>query len=133
MNLVIDASALIAYLEDEPGAEVVDTALTGSDVCFAHAINLCEVYYGARREHGEQIAQDAIVMLRRAGLSIREEMDEEFWQAAGRIKADYKRVSLADCMCAALANRIGGEVVTADRHEFEALAAAGACRVRFIR
>lgn len=134
MNLVIDASALIAYLEDEPGAEMVDTMLGGSsDVCFAHSINLCEVYYGARREHGEQIAQEAIAMLRKTGLSIREEMDEDFWQAAGRIKADYRRVSLADCMCTALANRIGGEVVTADRHEFEALAAAGSCKVRFIR
>ena len=42
-------------------------------------------------------------------------------------------VSLADCLCAALANRVGGEVVTKDRHEFENLATASVCRVRFFR
>lgn len=134
MNVVIDASALIAYLQGEPCGELVDGALSGdSDVCFAHAINLCEVYYGTRRDHGEQIAQQALSILRKAGLATREEMDEGLWQAAGRIKADCRRISLAGCICAALANRIGGEVMTSDRHEFEALAAAGVCKVRFIR
>ncbi len=119
MNLVMDACALIAYLHAEPGAEIVKESLSGSfDVCLAHAINLCEVYYGIRREFGEQAAQQAVAKLRKAGLSIREDMDGQLWQAAGRIKADYRRVSLADCLCAAFANRIGGEVVTADRREF---------------
>ena len=133
MNLVLDANALIAYLEDEPGAALVEGILNGpTDVSFVHSINLCEVYYGARREHGEQAAQAAIAELRKAGLSIREDMDEDFWQEAGRLKADYRKISLADCFCAALANRIGGEVVTADR-EYEPLKDSGACKVRFIR
>ncbi|MHB1457232.1 MAG: PIN domain-containing protein [Armatimonadota bacterium] len=134
MNLVMDASALIAYLQGEPGGQVVNEILiNGADVCVAHAINLCEVYYGTRRDHGEQIAQQALSILRRAGLATEEVIDENLWQSAGRIKADYKRVSLADCLCAALANRIRAEVVTSDRHEFEALANAGVCKVRFIR
>jgi len=134
MNLIIDACALIAYLKDEPGAEIVDLSLQSSFfVCFAHAINLCEMYYGIRRDYGEQTAQQAVARFRNAGLIIREDLDENLWLVAGRIKADYRRVSLADCLCAALANRIGGEVVTADRHEFETLATSGVCRVRFIR
>lgn len=133
MNLVLDASALIAYLEDEPGAELVEGLLSSlTDVSFVHSINLCEVYYGARREHGEQAAQAAIAELRKTGLSMREDMDEDLWKDAGRFKADYRRISLADCVCAALARRLGGEVVTADR-DYEPLKDAGVCQVRFIR
>ena len=133
MNLVFDANALIAYLEDEPGAELVEGLLTNpANVGFVHSINLCEVYYGARREYGEQPARAAIAELRKAGLSVREDMDEELWLEAGRLKSDHRKISLADCFCAALANRIGGEVVTADR-EYDPLNNAGACKVRFIR
>ena len=134
MSLVFDSSALIAYLEDEPGAELVDELLDGNlGACFVHAINMCEVYYGTRREYGEQPAQEAINMLQNAGLSVREDMDNNIWQGAGQIKADYRRISLADCLCVALANRDGSEVITADRHEFEPLAQVGLCKVRFIR
>ena len=106
--------------------------LSPADVSLVHSINLCEVYYGARKEHGEQAAQAAIAELKKAGLSMREDMDEDFWQEAGRLKADYRRISLADCFCAALANKIGGEVVTADR-EYELLEDAGESRIHFIR
>ena len=51
---------------------------------------------------------------------------------AKRIKADYKRISLADCFCAALAKRVEGSVVTADQ-EFKPLADAAGCSVEFIR
>lgn len=133
MNLIFDACALIAYLEDEPGAELVEGLLNSpADVSFVHAVNLCEAYYGARREYGEAAAQAAVAEIRKAGLSMREDMDEELWQEAGRFKADYRKISLADCLCAALANRIGGEVITADR-EYKPLKDAGVCRVRFIR
>jgi len=134
MNLVYDSNVLIAYLEDEPGAEEVDSLLADrSNVGFVHSINLCEVFYHVRRKHGEQAAQEAYAGVQRLRLNIREDMDEDFWQAAARIKADHHRVSLADCQCIALANRIGAEMVTSDRHEIESLAEAGVCKVRFIR
>ncbi|MDQ6832541.1 MAG: hypothetical protein M3008_04010 [Chloroflexota bacterium] len=45
MMIVLDASAMIAFLRDERGGAVVETFLTdGIDTCVAHAINLCEVY-----------------------------------------------------------------------------------------
>lgn len=132
MNLVLDANALIAYLEDEVGGSLVGSLLTDAEnTCFVHSVNLCEVYYGARRGHGEEAAQQALLVLHDAGLLVREDMDDDFWQAAGRIKADYKRISLADCFCAALADRVGGEVVTADK-EFVPLADAGH-KINFIR
>jgi len=134
MNLVYDSNALIAYLEDEPGAAEVEVLLADrSNVGFIHAINLCEIFYHVRRRHGEQAAQDAYSSIQKLRLGIREDMDADFWQATARIKAEYGRVSLADCQCITLANRVGAEMVTSDRHEIEALVEAGVCKVRFIR
>ncbi len=134
MNLVFDSSALIAYLHDEDGADVTEALLLErSNACFVHAVNLCEVYYAAWRRGGEATAQATLAILRQAGLVRRQDMDEDLWQCAGQIKAEYRRVSLADCFCVTLANRLGAEVVTSDKHELEALANSGACKVRFIR
>lgn len=134
MNFVLDANALIAYLEDEPGAELVDDLLNNSEnTCYVHAINLCEVYYGTRRVYGDQPAESALVALEATGLIVREDIDEDFWKEAGRIKADYHKVSLADCLCITLANRLGAEVVTSDHHAFDPLVKQNICKARFIR
>jgi PIN domain nuclease of toxin-antitoxin system len=131
--IVLDASAMIAFLRDEPGALVVETLLTnGADSCIAHAINLCEVYYDFFRSSDEATAKSAIADLEDLGLIVREDMDRTFWQEVGRYKATNK-VSLADCVAIALANRAGDEVATSDHHEFDAIAAGGISRVRFIR
>jgi hypothetical protein len=43
MNFVFDACALIAYLRNEPGAEVVeDLLIRYPNRCLIHAANLCE-------------------------------------------------------------------------------------------
>ena len=77
MNLIFDANALIAYLEDEVGGMRVEALLYDPDnTCFVHSLNLCEVYYGARRGHGEMAAQESLRVLREAGLAIRDDMDE---------------------------------------------------------
>lgn len=43
MPSVLDACAIIAYLRDEDGADVVESALI-NDECIVHALNMCEVY-----------------------------------------------------------------------------------------
>jgi hypothetical protein len=60
-------------------------------------------------------------------------MDLAFWQRAGRLKADVKRVSVADCFGLALSAVPEAEFVTADRHELEPLAYVPSYRIRFIR
>lgn len=133
MNLVYDACALIAYLEDEPGAGEVEELLANeANTGFVHAANLCEVFYHLRRSQGEDAALIGYAGILRLGVSVREDMDEPLWQHAARLKADYRRVSLADCICIALANRVDGEIVTCDRREIEPLVAAGACKALFI-
>lgn len=134
MILVLDSCALIALLRREPGGELVDSLLCDKDnICIVHALNLCEVYYDLARHAGEDRAREIINRLVMAGVFVREDMDTDFWQSAGNIKAVHPRVSIADCICIALANRLGVEVWTCDHHEFDPIAQKKLCKVRFIR
>jgi PIN domain nuclease of toxin-antitoxin system len=123
MMTVLDASALIVRqaLRDNVGS------------CYVHATNLCEVYYHVVRVRDVPTADRTLQILTAAGVIVREDMDAAFWQDAARLKAAYRCVSLADCYCLALARRISGGVLTADHHEFDALAPHGICSIRFIR
>jgi PIN domain nuclease of toxin-antitoxin system len=133
VSTVIDASALIAFLRDEPGADLVENVLPGSEKCYAHALNLCEVYYDFFRASNQDAAEAAISDLLSLGIEERTDMDAEFWREVGRIKALHRRVSLADCCALALARRLGACLVSADRHELEPLLSAGICQIEFIR
>ena len=67
------------------------------------------------------------------GPVLRDDMDIEFWQDAGELKAIHKRVSLADCSAIALAKRLDAELVTSDHHELDALADLDVCKILFFR
>lgn len=74
MNVVLDASAVIAFLRGEPGAEVVESYVSRrTDSLFMHAINLCEVYYDFLRAFDESSAKSAITDIFR--LRVRERAD----------------------------------------------------------
>ena len=99
MIFVLDACAMIAWLRNEPGADVVDVAIRDvNSTCFAHGINLCEVFYDALRHTDESHAQSVLADLKDLGVVTRNDFEETFWQDAGRIKAAH-RASLADCCC----------------------------------
>jgi len=133
MNLVFDACAIIAYLRDEAGAEVVEALITNTQHnCMIHAINLCEVYYDFLRSAGEAVAQEAINDCATIGLTIREDMDINFWQDVGKLKANH-RLSLADCFALALTQRVQGQLVTSDHHEFDPIAVAKNGVIQFFR
>jgi PIN domain nuclease of toxin-antitoxin system len=134
VNYVLDASALIAFLRDEPGAERVDGLLTDpTNACYAHVLNLCEVFYDFHRQAGDAVALEALRDLETAGVITREDLEPQFWQEAGRLKSQFRRVSLADCFCTALTERLGAELVTSDHHEFDAIAPLGVVSILFIR
>ena len=134
MNLVLDSSAVIAYLRREDGGIKVNEFITDeNNTCFVHAANICEVYYDTVRTVGSEMAGATIDALQDAGVIIREDMDLPFWQAAGSYKADLRIISLADCFCLALANRLDCSLVTSDHHEFDAVVDRGLCRIEFIR
>jgi PIN domain nuclease of toxin-antitoxin system len=133
VNLVFDACALIAYLRDEAGADSVEELLVDTNnQCLVHAINLCELYYDFIRAASEIEAQTAVADCIALGLTPRRDMDPTLWQEAARLKA-RGRLSLADCFAIALTQRVGGELVTSDHREFDPIATAGICPVRFFR
>ena len=133
MNYVLDACAMIALLHREAGEEVVWAHLADPiNVCFAHAINFCEVYYDFHRDAGEAAAEGAVADLKSLGIVERNDFDEPFWKDAGKLKAGGG-ISLADCFAIALARRVDGVLLTSDHHEMDPVAAAGVCRIAFIR
>jgi len=133
MIYVLDASAIIAWLRNEAGADVVDNALRDVNTqCLVHSINLCEVFYDARRNASEAHAQAVVSDLAAIGVLERNDFDQAFWMDAGRLKAGGG-ISLADCFGIMLAKRVGGTLLTSDHHEMDKIAAAGICNITFIR
>ena len=133
MIYVLDACAMLAYLRNEAGADVVESALLNTNSqCVAHAVNLCEVYYVIHRDSGERDADSAIAGLKNAGVIERDDLDETFWKAVGRLKAGGG-ISIPDCFAITLTNKLGGTVLTSDHKEFDPIAAVGICSITFIR
>lgn len=133
MNKVRDASAMIAYVSAEPGGADVRVMLdTPKTVCYAHVLNLCEVYYHYVRTANQAAALLALQSLRTDGVIFRDDLDTMFWQSVGDLKAQGG-ISLPDCFCVVLSQRLSAEAVTADRAEFTRVQTQGLCPVYFIR
>jgi len=134
MIYVMDSTAMIALLRREPGHGLVRAILEDlNNTCYAHAINLCEVFYDFTRASGDARAEQAIADLFSINVSERDDLDPAFWREVGKLKAVHRRVSLADCCALALTLRLRGELVTSDHHELDILAAAGICPIKFFR
>ena len=133
MTYVLDACAMIALLLQEMGEQVVWSHLLEKDAaCFAHSLNLCEVFYHFYRDSGAEAAAGAISDLKMLGVVERNDLDEPFWREVGTLKGTY-RASLADCCAIALAKRVKGPLLTSDHHEFDPLAKLGVCPIQLIR
>ncbi len=131
---VFDACAFIALLEDEPGAEVVEELLQEpTNRCLIHAVNACEVYYDLYRRGNMEDANSIETIFAEYDLELLETLASDVWQLAGKLKAEWRRVSLADCFALALTIREGATLVTSDHHELDAIAKAEVCPIRFIR
>jgi uncharacterized protein with PIN domain len=131
LHIVLDACAIIAFLRDEPGSDVVRESLADESAAqFAHAVKMYEALYVLSRGGDEDRVRMALDGLIAQGLDVREDMDTTFWHEAGSYKARIRRVSLADCFAITGANRLDAEVLTSDHHEFDPIAAGGVCRVR---
>ena len=108
---VIDASALLALLNAEPGADVVADALPGGVIS---AVNLSEVV-AKLCEAGvpEKVIHQALQPL---GIEI-VPFDEKQAYQAGLLRASTQDmgVSLGDRACLSLAKMLGVEALTADR------------------
>ena len=124
MRYILDACALLSYLNDEKGADVIGEFLERSDKGTAvsmSVINLLEVYYGELRDKGADIAQIVLDMVQHHSINIVNTVSAQVFEEAARLKATY-RISLADCIGIATALELSGQFVTSDHHELETVA-----------
>lgn len=113
--IVLDASALLAYVYGEPGAETVEAALSEAVI---HAVNFAEVL--SRLAERGSSPEDSLGVLEAAGVMKLLTVDlgtvEDSLNAA-RLRPLTKSagLSLGDRYCLALAQRLGVPALTADR------------------
>lgn len=108
MSAVIDASVVLAWLQDEPGSDVAERHLVEGTI---GAANWSEVLQKAR-QHGAEAGLVAR-LLTSFGLRVADVTAEDAERAAD-LWAPGSPLSLADRLCLALGARLGLPVVTAD-------------------
>lgn len=109
---VLDASVMLTFLNDEPGASAASQALEGEPVM--SAVNVSEV--ASKLVDAGIDAAEVRLML--DGLQIEVvAFDEEAAYEAGALRPATRKagLSLGDRACVALGLRLGVPVVTADR------------------
>jgi len=130
----LDASAAIAFLKGEVGADVIAGLLVAENnrVCM-HAVNVCEVYYDYLRSDGVDAAEAALEKLR-ALVAIVEDLSEGFLKRVARWKVVEPRCTgLADAFLAATAAEHGCALVTCDHNDFGEIAKSSEVEVIFFR
>ncbi|MDR2096629.1 MAG: type II toxin-antitoxin system VapC family toxin [Treponema sp.] len=122
MNSILDACALLAFLNDEEGADVVESLLnqaaSGETVVFMSIVNLLEAYYGELRDKGAETARIVLDAVQYHSIKIIENISQTFFHEAARLKAAHK-MSFADAIGLAIAIELSGQFVTSDHHELE--------------
>jgi ribonuclease VapC len=110
-EVVIDASALLALLNSEPGSDVVAEALPEAVIS---AVNLSEV---VAKLCGAGIPESSIRhVLEPLGVQVKS-FDESNAYQAGMLRADTKSsgISLGNRACLSLAKTLGVVALTADK------------------
>jgi len=121
-NYVLDACALLAFIKEETGYEIVrgllmDAAANKISV-YMNKLNLFEVFYGIRREQGLAKAEHVYNILMRLPVVIIDGIADEVFLEASRIKSSY-HMSLADSIALGEASVMDASLVTSDHHEFD--------------
>lgn len=116
---LLDTSAVLTFLEDEDGADRVETILRQEQIMLPYCV-LLETYYITLQEQTEDVADKRYALLKQLPATILWNMDEPTLLTAGRFKARH-RLSLADAIIAAFALRQGA-ILVHKNPELEALA-----------
>lgn len=134
---VLDSFALLVWLQDDPGADTVQSLIESAEknraLIYVSWINIAEVYYIVKRrslEANPQLAADRVVeAIENLPIHI-EPVAKPEAIAAARFKSEHA-LSLANAFAAALANARGARVVTGDP-EFEPLRRANGVSIHWL-
>ena len=124
-SYVLDASALMTFFENRPGADKVEELLV--DAADAErplamsVVNWGEVYYSISRAHGEKAAAAKLQEIAQLPIEVFD-VDTEMAKLAASLKAQYN-LPYADCFAAALAQARKATLVTSDK-DFERVGTA---------
>jgi predicted nucleic acid-binding protein len=116
---LLDTSALLTFIEDEPGSDRVEEVLKDAAILLPWPI-LMETHTITFQEKGRAEADRRYALIRQLRAEILWAMDEPILLTAARLKAEH-HVSLADAVVAAFAIRNNAVLIHKDP-EFDALA-----------
>jgi len=109
MMIVLDASAILAFLRQEPGYEIVQQALEGGAIC--SSANWSEVMQKILQRGDDWIAMRQLLFSYELGIEPVTRADAE-WAAVYWLT--HSALSLGDRLCLALGHRMKATVMTAD-------------------
>lgn len=107
--IVVDASALLAFLQGEPGAERVEEIL---DQAVIGAANWAEVAQKVRTSGADWGVASGLLLSYRLKV---EPVTQNDGEVAAGLWARGRGLSLGDRLCLALGRRLDAPVLTADR------------------
>lgn len=117
MNKVLDAHALMAFLEKEETYKKIEVffvdAAERNHFLLMTSVNFGEVYYIILRECGRSKVEEFEKIMQNLPIEIID-VDIPLAKAAGCFKAT-KKMSYADCFAAALAKTYRAELITGDK------------------
>ena len=136
MILIFDACALIAYINNEQGYDVIDDllkkAIDGEAQIFMNIINLIEVHYTNIRSLGNDQASIILEKILAAPIQIVSVISNKIFNEASYLKSTYK-LSLGDCIGLATAIELSDQFVTSDHHELESIASKETLNIFWFR
>ena len=123
MDYVLDACALIAFFNEEEGAdtvaELMEQASNGACRLFMSGIQVMEVYYDRVYIRGTEYANTILESIYASVITVLSDISRDIIKEAGRFKTSYS-MSLADTFAAATAKSLGIALVTKDSEMKEA-------------
>ena len=119
---VLDSYALMAFFEDEPGADfvrgLIHKAVESDTNLLISVVNLGEVWYSIAHIDSPETADQYVHEIKGLGIEV-VDIDWTLTRQAAAFKASGN-ISYADCFAAALAKNRKAELVTGDK-EFKVL------------
>jgi PIN domain nuclease of toxin-antitoxin system len=115
---VFDACAVLAFIKEERGMEIVKNAIESDAEVFLHAVTLLEIYYNIVKEIGRNNADLFFEQIVKTKIKIIYEITESTIKYAGYFKSKYK-ISLGDSFVVATAKLFDATIVSSDHHELD--------------
>ncbi len=107
---VVDASAVLALVNGEPGMEIVEHALPAAEIS---SVNLAEVT--SKLAEAGVPADEILIVLQALKLNV-VDFDQVLACRVGELRRTTRRLSLGDRACLATAQALGVPVLTTDRN-----------------